>query len=230
MGDGIITVDINQSLWDPYESARCRPCPPGELVMQQLVWTVQSALESDDPVALTVNGKPARGIFLAPLNGPVAADPTVVASRAANIYSAAISEFVREPPEIMDGPVDVVVLAQAKDQGGWNMRAEKSAVDIPESVQEEVSTQVTSVKSLTWAANIDEAVEVSYPEGGGAKCSIVNDADLVITLDRLDDNEVSVSALYAASNSCEGWLNTFVVERAHDGWAVTGETAPTGVT
>jgi hypothetical protein len=48
--------------------------------MQQLVRTVQRALDSDDPVALTVNGRPARGIWLTPLNGPVAADSKVALS------------------------------------------------------------------------------------------------------------------------------------------------------
>ena len=78
VADGVITVDISQSVWDPYPTLACL-CPTGDEVMQQLVWTVQSALGSNDPVALTVNGKPARGIWQTRLDGPVAGDRTVVA-------------------------------------------------------------------------------------------------------------------------------------------------------
>lgn len=74
VGDGIINVDLTKDVWDPYPAIKCF-CPSGEIITQQLVWTVQTVLESDDPVSVTVNGEPARGIWMEPLNGPVYADP-----------------------------------------------------------------------------------------------------------------------------------------------------------
>lgn len=75
VGDGVINVDLTKDVWDPYPAVGCISCPSGEIITQQLVWTVQTALESDDPVSVTVNGEPARGIWMEPLNGPVYADP-----------------------------------------------------------------------------------------------------------------------------------------------------------
>jgi hypothetical protein len=74
-GDGVITVDLSEEVWDPYPNVRCGSCPSGDIVTQQLVWTVQTALNSTDPVLVTVNGEPARGIWMDPLDGPVQADP-----------------------------------------------------------------------------------------------------------------------------------------------------------
>ncbi|MCZ3386268.1 MAG: GerMN domain-containing protein, partial [Actinomycetia bacterium] len=73
----VITVDVDQDVWDPYPNIDCVACPPGELVMQQLVWTLHGALDTDLPVLLTVNGEPARGIWLHRLDGRVAADPAL---------------------------------------------------------------------------------------------------------------------------------------------------------
>ena len=81
VAEGVITVDISRSVWNPYPTLACA-CPKGDEAMQQLVWTVQAALGSNDPISLTVNGKPARGVWLTRLDGPVAADPTVVAQPA----------------------------------------------------------------------------------------------------------------------------------------------------
>ena len=74
---GVITVDVSRDVSDPYPAVDCA-CPSGSIVMRQLVWTVQSALGSRDPVALTVNGEPARMIWGTRLNGPVQADPDVI--------------------------------------------------------------------------------------------------------------------------------------------------------
>jgi len=71
---GTITVNLTEDVWDPYPGVDCA-CPSGEIITQQLVWTVQDALNSDDPVAVTVDGEPARGIWFEPLDGPVQADP-----------------------------------------------------------------------------------------------------------------------------------------------------------
>lgn len=69
--DGVIAVDLDKDPWDPFPNAFLTCAPDGELVMQQIVRTVQNALGSDDPVLLTVNGVPARGIWMHPLNGPI---------------------------------------------------------------------------------------------------------------------------------------------------------------
>lgn len=82
-GDGVINVDLIEDVWDPYPGVRC-VCPSGEIITQQLVWTVQTALESDDPVTVTINGEPARGIWMEPLNGPVYADPDALERAAAS--------------------------------------------------------------------------------------------------------------------------------------------------
>jgi len=75
--DGVITVDLTEDMWDPYPGIDCT-CPDGKIVTQQLVWTVQSALWSSDPVAVTVDGEPARGIWMDRLSGPVKADPNAL--------------------------------------------------------------------------------------------------------------------------------------------------------
>lgn len=67
--NGVIGVDLTVDPWDPYPTISCI-CPPGELLTQQLVRTVQTALGSLDPVLVTVRGEPARGIWLYPLAGP----------------------------------------------------------------------------------------------------------------------------------------------------------------
>jgi hypothetical protein len=43
--------------------------------MQQLVWTLNRALDTTLPVLLTVNGKPTRGIWFERLDGPVPMEP-----------------------------------------------------------------------------------------------------------------------------------------------------------
>ena len=75
--DGVINVDLTKDVWDPYPSVKCM-CPSGEIVMQQLVWTVQQALDSSHPVTITVNGEPTRGIWLERLDGPVPTDPSAL--------------------------------------------------------------------------------------------------------------------------------------------------------
>jgi hypothetical protein len=81
--DGVIRVDLSRSIHDPYPNVDCR-CPDGHVVTQQLVWTVQDALDSEAPVLVTVDGTPARGIWLHELEGPVEADPTVLECRPAS--------------------------------------------------------------------------------------------------------------------------------------------------
>ncbi|HYJ68764.1 MAG TPA: hypothetical protein VEX15_14025 [Nocardioidaceae bacterium] len=52
----------------------CPPPPSGELMLQQLVHTVQGALDSVDPVVLTDKGEAATRVFFASIDGPIAAD------------------------------------------------------------------------------------------------------------------------------------------------------------
>ncbi|WP_181641569.1 META domain-containing protein [Nocardioides massiliensis] len=73
----VITVDIDMDPWDPWPTASLVCAPHGELAIQQVVRTAQAALDSDDPVLLTVNGAPARGMWMYPLNGPAAASATI---------------------------------------------------------------------------------------------------------------------------------------------------------
>jgi hypothetical protein len=73
---GVITVDLTEDVWDPYPAVECM-CP-GEIITQQLVWTVQTALRSNRPITVTINGEPARGIWLEPLEVPVPADPAAL--------------------------------------------------------------------------------------------------------------------------------------------------------
>jgi hypothetical protein len=72
----VIVVDLDRNVWDPYPAANCL-CPSGDMVMQQLVWTLNSALDRTLPVLLTINGEPARGIWFHRLNGPVSMEPGV---------------------------------------------------------------------------------------------------------------------------------------------------------
>lgn len=93
--DDLITVDLSGlpgdtggerqfvspsgDLWDPYPTVDC-DCISGEILMQQLVWTVQSALHSNAPVLLLEDGATAKGLWLYGLDGPVKADANVVQS------------------------------------------------------------------------------------------------------------------------------------------------------
>ncbi len=80
VGSDMITVDIDRNVWDPYPTADGN-WPGGEVVMQQLVWTLHGALGTDLPVLLTVDGEPARGIWFHRLDGPVAAEPAMEPAR-----------------------------------------------------------------------------------------------------------------------------------------------------
>lgn len=73
----VITVDLDKDPWDPYPTINMACPPDGEVAMQQIVLTAREALDSDDPVLLTVDGTTARGIWLHSLNGPVAALPDI---------------------------------------------------------------------------------------------------------------------------------------------------------
>jgi hypothetical protein len=71
-GNGVLTVDL----------AVAGPLPgPAGLALQQLVYTVQSAADSDDPVRVLVGGEPAETLLGEPIDTPLtAADPYRVRS------------------------------------------------------------------------------------------------------------------------------------------------------
>lgn len=71
--DGVVRVELTGTPYDPYPAVDfCCPSD-GEAVAQQVVHTVQAALDTTDPVEF--NG---RGIWLEELDDPVEADPDVV--------------------------------------------------------------------------------------------------------------------------------------------------------
>lgn len=77
VGDELVNVDFNRFL-----GVTCPPgadCPrvDGQLALQQLVQTLHSALRTELPVRITVNGEPADEAFSQPLDGALAADPSV---------------------------------------------------------------------------------------------------------------------------------------------------------
>ena len=63
---GVVTVNLSGDMWDPYPAADLANVPDGLLTVQQLVWTVQRALDTDDPVLVTAAGEPTRGVWLDP--------------------------------------------------------------------------------------------------------------------------------------------------------------------
>jgi hypothetical protein len=77
--DGVVTVNLSGDMWDPYPAARLVVVPDGRLTVQQLVWTVQQALGTDDPVLVTALGKRMKGVWLDRMEWPVSADPAVLA-------------------------------------------------------------------------------------------------------------------------------------------------------
>lgn len=114
VGQDLITVDLDRSVWDPYPSVDC-DCPSGSIVMQQLVWTLDSSLETDLPVELTINGEPARGIWMHPLDGPVEADPAAL-----HQGSSSLGEF--DQPGIKaepDAPAPSIMFVTTNAWMGW---------------------------------------------------------------------------------------------------------------
>jgi hypothetical protein len=77
IGDHVITVDIDRAVMDPYPTIDW-DAPDGRSVMQQLVWTLDRALETELPVELTINGVPAKGIWLYKLDGPISLNPSAM--------------------------------------------------------------------------------------------------------------------------------------------------------
>jgi hypothetical protein len=83
--DGVVTVELDSHVPEGAPIANCpRPgacplAPSGTVVLQQLVYTVQAALDTTDPVVLTDQGDPARMVFFTSINGPIEAHPNALA-------------------------------------------------------------------------------------------------------------------------------------------------------
>jgi hypothetical protein len=77
--DGEVVVDLDRSVMEPVPRELLAFVPDGRLTVQQLVWTVQQALGTDDPVRVTVQGRPTEGVWFTPVPWPVSADPSVLA-------------------------------------------------------------------------------------------------------------------------------------------------------
>jgi hypothetical protein len=75
-GDGVLVADFSSPVRLVCNMDVC-PELRGEAALQQLVWTLDSALRTDDPVLITVDGEPATEVFGTPVDGPVAADPAM---------------------------------------------------------------------------------------------------------------------------------------------------------
>jgi hypothetical protein len=83
--DGVITVNLDSHVPEGPPVIDCDlpsdPCPAvsGRIMLQQLVYTVQAALDTADPVVLTDQGEPATMVSGTPIDGPIRADPKVLA-------------------------------------------------------------------------------------------------------------------------------------------------------
>jgi Immunoglobulin-like domain of bacterial spore germination/Sporulation and spore germination len=72
-----VTVDFDGPL-SSSPSMEGPNSPFSKLTIQQLVLTVQSALRTNDPVLITINGEPAEEAFEVPLSGPIQANGSLV--------------------------------------------------------------------------------------------------------------------------------------------------------
>jgi hypothetical protein len=72
---GVITTDFDRQLTTGLASFEGDGTDWGQIPLQQLVLTVQSALRTDDPVLITVNGEPADEAFGERLTEPVEGEP-----------------------------------------------------------------------------------------------------------------------------------------------------------
>lgn len=66
--DGVIVVNLDRDMFDPFPAASLTIVPDGRLTYRQLVRTVHAAYGSDDPVQLNAQGKDARGVWGYPVD------------------------------------------------------------------------------------------------------------------------------------------------------------------
>jgi len=72
--DGVVTVDFRGPVADPWPAADIAWAVDIELFAQQLVRTVQEALETDDPVLVTQDGRRVSSVITASVVQPIQAD------------------------------------------------------------------------------------------------------------------------------------------------------------
>ena len=140
----LVTVDLTEDVWDPYPNIDLEDPPDGRLVTQQLVWTVLGALGTDAPVLVTVDGEPARGIWLHRLDGPVTLAPDLaelVAPSAGPAYqrwlgrstlaSCGVVDTGRRPSELTVGEqAGYDCLESARDAGeGAELQVDQVTVE-----------------------------------------------------------------------------------------------------
>jgi spore germination protein GerM len=114
-GGGVLTVDL---------AVPGSPPGPAGLALQQLVYTVQSAAGSSDPVRILVGGEPAERLLGEPVDRPlVAAEPTAV--RALVDLDEPTQGAVVGSPVVVAGEAAVfeaTLLWEVRDAGGRVVR------------------------------------------------------------------------------------------------------------
>ena len=156
--------------------------------------------------------------------------------RAAAIYAAALQKFTSAAPRAVGHPADMYVLDRAYEQAGLVFGADAGRGEpIPPAVQQALDEAMVGTADLTWVADEDDVLR-DDASAAGIPCSFVRDGDLVVTLDRLPAAGDSIAVSVAAAgheldhHSCVvWWIRTYVVAASDDGWQVTGETVPQGV-
>jgi len=76
--DGVITVDFSGPVDSPWEGEIDWVVDP-RFFSQQLVWTVQDALDSNAPVLVTMDGEPVDSVVTADVKNPIKRDPYALA-------------------------------------------------------------------------------------------------------------------------------------------------------
>jgi hypothetical protein len=169
-------------------------------------------------------------------DGPGAGRAETAEQRATAIYAAALEAFLDDAPRAIGDPADMYVVDRAYDKAGSNFEFRNPPGEpIPKKVQAALGQSLVRRADVAWVADEDDVVREGTSEAG-MDCPFVRDGDLVVTLDRLAEDgtrdEVSVAAVgyEVDQQSCAiYWLRTFVVEATEDGWQVTGETVPQGI-
>ncbi len=92
--DGAIHVDFNGPVDNPWQELVSWAQDPA-LFAQQLVWTVQDAMDSRAPVLATIDGERAKRLLTAEVNTPLSRDPSVLAP--VQIESPTQGESVSSP-------------------------------------------------------------------------------------------------------------------------------------
>ena len=156
--------------------------------------------------------------------------------RAAGIYAAALAEFLVNAPRAVGDPADMYVVETAYKEAGWDVKVRHPrGKPITDEVRKALGAALAGTAELTWVAEEDGVLRDGSSDGG-IPCAYLRDGDLIVTLDILtnagDSDEVSVAAVgheFSHDDCAVYWLRTYVVDATENGWQVTGETVPQGV-